>query len=109
MEVAALVSVEDVADVDETGGAGVGETGDADVGETGGAASSPQPCLSSPIVLNIVVLRFPSPRFSPSHLSRTLMGMGINHHGIRLFPVSTSGSGLVSLMLNNSYGKNQKT
>ena len=101
MEVAALVSVEDVADVDETGGAGVGETG--------GAASSPQPCLSLPIVLNIVVLRFPSPRFSPSHLSRTLMGMGINHHGIRLFPVSTSGSGLVSLMLNNSYWKNQKT
>ena len=89
VEVAALVSVEDVADVDETGGAGVGEAG--------GAASSSQPCLSTPMVLNIVVLWLPSPRFSPSHLSRTLMGMGINHHGIRLFPLSTSGSGLVGL------------
>ena len=80
VEVAALVSVEDVADVDETGGAGVGEAGDADVGETGGAASSSQPCLSSPMVLNIVVLWLPSPRFSPSHLNIT--SMVINHGNI---------------------------
>ena len=57
MEVAVLVSVEDVADVEETGGADVGE------------ASPSQLCLSSPMVLNIVVLWLPSPRFSPSHLN----------------------------------------
>ena len=87
MEVAVLVSVEDVADVEETGVvdvkeagvvdvedvADVEETGGADVEETGGAdvreASPSQLCLSSPMVLNIVVLWLPSPRFSPSHLN----------------------------------------
>ena len=81
MEVAVLVSVEDVADVEETGSVDVEETGDADVEETGGAdvdetggadvgeASPSQLCLSSPMVLNIVVLWLPSPRFSPSHLN----------------------------------------
>ena len=91
MEVAVLVSVEDVADVEEpgstdveeaggadveeTGGADVEETGGADVGDTGGAdvgeASPSQLCLSSPMVLNIVVLWLPSPRFLPSHLNTT--------------------------------------
>ena len=66
-----VVDVEDVADVEETGGADVEdvadveETGDVDVGE----ASPSQLCLSSPMVLNIVVLWLPSPRFSPSHLN----------------------------------------
>ena len=97
MEVAVLVSVEDVVDVDETGVVDVEETGGADVEETGGADveeagvvdvedvadvedeetegadvgedSPSQPCLSSPMVLNIVVLWLPSPRFSPSHLN----------------------------------------
>ena len=71
VEVAVLVSVEDVADVEETGVvdvedvADVEETGGADVGE----ASPSQLCLSSPIVLNAVVLWLPSPCFSPSHLN----------------------------------------
>ena len=82
MEVAVLVSIEDVADVEETGVVDVEETGGADVEETGGAdveeASPSQLCLSSPMVLNIVVLWLPSPRFSPSHLNST--SMGINHH-----------------------------
>ena len=87
MEVAVLVSVEDVADVEETGVvdvedvADVEETGGADVEETGGAdvgeASPSQLSLSSPMVLNIVVLWLPSPRFSPSHLNST--SMVINH------------------------------
>ena len=95
-----MVSVEAVADVDETGGVDVRETrcvdeeetggadvedvdveDVADVEETGGAdvgeASPSQPCLSSPMVLNIVVLWLPSPRFSPSHLNSTFMV--INH------------------------------
>ena len=67
MEVAVLVSVEDVADVEEPGSTDVEETGGADVGE----ASPSQLCLSSPMVLNIVVLWLPSPRFSPSHLNIT--------------------------------------
>ena len=57
VEEAGVVDVEDVADVEETGGADVGE------------ASPSQLCLSSPMVLNIVVLWLPSPRFSPSHLN----------------------------------------
>ena len=83
VEVAVLVSVEDVADVEETGGADVEEAGVvdvedvADVEETGGAdveeTSPSQLCLSSPIVLNAVVLWLPSPCFSPSHLNITLM------------------------------------
>ena len=59
VEEAGVVDVEDVADVEETGGADVGE------------ASPSQLCLSSPMVLNIVVLWLPSPRFSPSHLNIT--------------------------------------
>ena len=81
MEVAVLVSIEDVADVEETGVVDVEETGGADVEETGGAdveeASPSQLFLSSPMVLNIVVLWLPSPRFSPSHLNIT--STVINH------------------------------
>ena len=73
VEEAGVVDVEDVADVEETGGADVEETGGADVGE----ASPSQLCLSSPMVLNIVVLWLPSPRFSPSHLNIT--SIVINH------------------------------
>ena len=87
MEVAVLVSVEDVADVEETGVVDVEEAGVvdvedvADVEETGGTdvgeASPSQLCLSSPMVLNIVVLWLPSPRFLPSHLNIT--SIVINH------------------------------
>ena len=57
-----VADVEDV-DVEVDLDVGVG----ADVGE----ASPSQLCLSSPMVLNIVVLWLPSPRFSPSHLNIT--------------------------------------
>ena len=42
---------------------------DVDVEETGGAVVPSQLFLSSPMVLNAVVLWFPSPCFSPSHLN----------------------------------------
>ena len=48
---------------------------DVDVEETGGAVVPSQLFLSSPMVLNIVVLWLPSPRFSPSHLNIHLVIM----------------------------------
>ena len=42
---------------------------DVDVGVDVEESSPSQLFLSSPIVLNAVVLWFPSPRFSPSHLN----------------------------------------
>ena len=84
VEEAGVVDVEDVADVEETGGADVEETGGADVGE----ASPSQLCLSSPMVLNIVVLWLPSPRFSPSHLNINILNENITKLQIRLSPLS---------------------
>ena len=64
-----VADVEDVdVDVDLDVDLDVDVDVDLDVEEIGGAGAPSQLFLSSPMVLNAVVLWLPSPPFSPSHL-----------------------------------------